>query len=384
MKALSQFIQKQGWSMFGITSFEEIKENLGKHEKIFKEWISHHYHADMDWLKRMEDDRFHPEHQLPDVKSVIILGAIYSNGGPNGRPNRGSNGESDCGTIARYARGKDYHKVLRKKLIELSNWLKKSNVKGLVPGTTRASHVNRFALMEPAVKGSASGGSNVETYVSVDSGPTVDRVLAESAGLGFFGKNSCLIDPSKGSYFFIASLMTNLDLTPTSKKQMPNCGDCMKCQNVCPTGALVAPGQIDARKCISYLTIENKEGIPEKLRSKIGNRLFGCDACQEVCPFNQGRAHHQEVRIEKLEGRNGVGELLDLKEILSIKSDEEFLEKFAGTPLMRAKRRGLLRNACVVAGNSGNKSFIPCLEKLIEREKDEMLKEHARWAVNQL
>ena len=341
---LEEFIKNQGWIMFGIISFEEVRENLKKHEKIFDEWVSHHYQADMDWLERMKEDRFHPENKLPDVKSVIVLGAIYSNGGSNG------------GMIARYARGKDYHKVLKKRLIALSDWLKKSNVKGQM--------------------------SNVETYVSVDSGPTVDRVLAESAGLGFFGKNSCLIDPSKGSYFFIASLMTNLDLTPTSKKPMPNCGSCQKCQNACPTGALVAPGQIDARKCISYLTIENKEGIPEEFRSKIGNRLFGCDACQECCPFNA--VSRSDVLIDQLKSKSGVGESLDLKEILSIKSDEEFLEKFAGTPLMRAKRRGLFRNACVVAGNSGDRTLIPYLEQLIEREKDDMLTDHARWAVNQL
>jgi len=377
---LEQFIGKQGWSMFGIVEFEKIRKNLEKHEKIFQEWVKKGFEADMDYLEKMEDDRYHPDHKLPDVKSVIVLGAIYSDGGSNSGSNSGSNGGSNSGsnggpnggpnggaprrsraTVARYARGRDYHKVLKRKLIDLSNWLKTSNVKG-----------------------SASGGSNVETYVSVDSGPTVDRVLAEAAGLGFFGKNTCLIDPSKGSYFFIASVLTNLELESTSKKHMPNCGDCQNCLKNCPTGALVKPGVLDARKCISYLTIENKEGIPVDLRPKIGNRLFGCDACQEVCPFNVGRAHKQEVRIEKLEGRNGVGESLDLREVLSIRTDEEFKEKFAGTPLMRAKRRGLLRNACVVAGNSDEKSLIPYLEELIERESDKMLKEHAEWGIEQL
>ena len=237
--------------MFGITSFEEIKENLEKHENIFDEWISHHYQADMDWLERMKKDRFHPEHQLPDVKSIIVLGAVYS-ASLKSQVSSESEGE-----VARYARGKDYHKVLKKRLVELACFLETRNPK-----------------------------LEIRTYASVDSGPTVDRVLAETAGLGFFGKNTCLIDPTRGSFFFIASLMTNLDLEPTSKRQMPNCGDSKKCQNACPTGALVAPGQLDARKCISYLTIENKEGIPEDLRSRIGNRLFGCDACQEACPFN--------------------------------------------------------------------------------------------------
>ncbi len=345
---IEAFIRGQGWSMFGVTSFEEISKNLEKHEIVFDDWIQKGFQADMNWLKDMKEDRFHPENKLADVKSIIVLGAIYSN---SGATSRGSNG----GLIARYAGGKDYHKVLKKRLVELARFLETRNSK-----------------------------FEIRSYCSVDSGPMVDRVLAESAGLGFFGKNSCIIDPTKGSYFFIASVLTNLELESTDKKHMPNCGDCMKCQKACPTGALVGPGQMDARKCISYLTIENKEGIPVELRSKIGNRLFGCDICQEVCPFNVGRAHHQEVKIENLKSSHGVGESLDLKQILSIKTDEEFLDQFAGTPLMRTKRQGLLRNACVVAGNSGDKTLISFLEDLLQRESDDMLKEHAQWAIDQL
>ncbi len=151
-----------------------------------------------------------------------------------------------------------------------------------------------------------------------------------------------------------------------------------------PTGAITAPGVIDARKCISYLTIENKGGIPVELRPKLGNRLFGCDICQEVCPFNIGRAGKQEVLIRELKGEYGVGESLDLREVLAIENDEEFLKRFAGTPLMRAKRRGLLRNACVVAGNSGDSELIPYLQQVMDREKDSMIKEHAQWAFQTL
>lgn len=347
-KDIEKFIKGQGWSTFGIVDFLKIKENLKKHEKIFEKWVKKGFEADMDYLKNMQEDRFNPESKLSDVKSAIVLTANYSNS---------LKCESQEGKIARYAHGKDYHKVLKKKLIELSNSLK-----------------SRIENPE----------SKIETYVSVDSGPTVDRVLAEAAGIGFFGKNSCIIDPSRGSFFFIASVFTNIELQSTIKKQMPSCGDCQKCKKNCPTGALVEPGVIDARKCISYLTIENKEGIPKELRSKIGNRLFGCDACQEVCPFNITRAKSQEVTIEKLKSNYGAGGSLGLKEILSIRNDEEFLGKFAGTPLMRAKRRGLIRNACVVAGNSSGKSLIPILEELISREKDDMLIDHATWAMEKL
>ena len=309
---LDKFIQNQGWSMYGIVSFEEIQKNLEKHETIFKEWLKKGYEADMSYLEKMEDDRFHPENKLTDVKSVIVLGALYADSGlriPN---------SANKGVIAKYAAGKDYHKVLKKKLIGLSNWLK-SNVKGQM--------------------------SNVETYASVDSGPTVDRVLAETAGLGFFGKNCNIINPKMGSFFFIASLMTNLELLPTEKMRMPSCGDCRKCMDACPTGAIISPGVIDARKCISYLTIENKGDIPKELHSKIGNHLFGCDECQNCCPFNQRK---QKILIDEFKPENGVGESLDPEEVLSIKTDEEFIEKFAGTPLMRAKLKGLQRNARIV------------------------------------
>lgn len=255
--------------------------------------------------------------------------------------------------MARYARGRDYHKVLKKKLIELSNWLK-------------------------------SKDPMAESYLSVDSGPLADRVLAETAGLGFFGQNACLIHPSKGSFFFIASLLTTLELDPTEKKPMPNCGDCSKCRKACPTGALKGRGVVDANRCISYLTIENKGPIPAELRSKIGHRLFGCDACQESCPFNLGRAHHQRVLIVDLKPDCGAGESLDLAEILSIRTDDEFLRRFAGTPLMRAKRVGLLRNACVAAGNSGDKGLIHNLKKLIADTDNPMIREHAEWAISQL
>jgi len=358
----------EGWSNFGIIPIDQLQVALNKHEGVFEKWIEKSYHAEMEYLKRMQGDRFHPKNKLPDIKSVIVLLATYSSNGERMGDELGTDGlrigdelgtdglriESDAsGLVARYARGRDYHKVLKKRLIRLSKWLKEQD-------------------------------EGVETYLSVDSGPTVDRVLAETAGLGFFGKNSLIIDPRKGSYFFIASLMVNRALPVTPKTRLPNCGDCRKCISACPTDAIVAPGVIDARRCISYLTIENKGGIPVEFRSKLGNRLFGCDICQEVCPFNEGRAHHQKVMIGPLKEESGIGSRLNLKEILSIKTDEQFLEKFAGTPLMRAKRRGLIRNACVVAGNSGDVSLIPYLQNVVEREGDEMLKEHARWGIEVL
>lgn len=343
MNNLSQFIKSQGWSMYAVIDIESLSPQLSKHKIIFEEWVSRGFSADLDYLDNMKEDRFSPENKLSDIKSIIVLMASYNDS--SWVLNRGLN----RGIIARYARGKDYHRVLKKKLIKLSNYLKKQN-------------------------------SSCHTYASVDSGPTVDRVFAEFAGLGFFGKSCNLINPSNGSYFFIASLMTNVELEPTPKKCMPNCGNCNKCQKSCPTRALISPGVIDASKCISYLTIENKGIIPIELRSKIGNRLFGCDICQEVCPFNERK---QVVLIDQIKSENGVGDSLDLKNILSIKNDEEFLNKFAGTPLMRAKRFGLIRNACIVAGNIGDESDIPYLKGVLNG-KNNILKEHADWGIKQI
>ena len=341
-KALAAFIKSQGWSEYGIQPASVVQKALESHETAFERWVQAGYQADMDYLEAMKEDRFHPENKLPDIESVIVLMAWY-----------GQEGNGKGGLVARYARGRDYHKVLKKRLLELSEWLKTQD-------------------------------SELMTYPSVDSGPTVDRVLAEAAGIGFFGKNTNIIDPRKGSYFFIASLMANKRLPKTEKQRMPSCGDCRNCISACPTGAIVEPGVIDARRCISYLTIENRGEIPPEMRDAVGNRLFGCDVCQEVCPFNEGKAGKQEILIEELRSKEGAGDSLDLRELLKIDSDEAYLSRFAGTPLMRAKRRGLLRNACVVAGNSGDKSMIPELELLIEKETDEMIREHANWAIKKL
>ena len=325
MGNLDQFIQNQGWSMYGIVGIDKLKTALEKHKVVFDEWISHHFQADMDYLEEMEEDRFDPERKLPDVKSIIVLGAIYFTESSNGSSDRSPNRSTHWGAVARYAVGKDYHRVLKKRLVALADFLKTLNSK-----------------------------FETRTYASVDSGPTVDRVLAETAGLGFFGKNCNIINPKMGSFFFIASLMTNLDLEPTAVVRMPNCGDCTKCIDSCPTGALISPGVLDARKCISYLTIENKGDIPADLRPKIGNHLFGCDECQKCCPFNQRK---QKVLINEFKPEAGAGGSLDLKMVLSIKTDEEFIKKFAGTPLMRAKRKGLIRNARIVAENSNRLSL---------------------------
>lgn len=248
---------------------------------------------------------------FPDAKTVICLGMNYY------RPQKPL--QKGFGRVARYAFGRDYHKIIGKKLKELEKFIQ---------------------TIDPDTK----------TLSYIDTGPILERALAVSAGLGVIGKNSCLITKEFGSWVFLAEIITNLDLAegyekPRLKGDFPACGSCTRCKDACPTRAIIAPGIIDARRCISYLTIEHKGSISPALARKLKKtrRIFGCDVCQEVCPHNISRQKpttHKELTEPKI-----AGDQLELEKIRAIKTDEEFLHFFAGSPLMRAKRRGLLRNA---------------------------------------
>ena len=237
-----------------------------------------------------------------NTKSVIILGVNYYYDQPKLKSNHGR--------IARYAYGRDYHKIIGKMLKRLET---------------------RIIELKPKTK--------AKSYV--DTGPVLERAYAEQAGLGFIGKNSCLITPEFGSWIFLAVTFTNLKLKPTRKPIKISCGTCTRCVDACPTGAIIAPGVIDANKCISYHTIENKSKIPESIVKKIHKtkRIFGCDICQEACPHNLAR----QKSVPAKNSTKIAGDQLSLKSLAEIKTDQQFLTRFAGSPLMRAKRRGLQR-----------------------------------------
>ncbi len=260
---------------------------------------------------------------LPDLRSILVLAVAYD---AQPQPHPSPNGARTMGRIARYAVGRDYHRVIGKRMRQL----------------------------ESMIRSTAQGPMRI--IRCIDTGPVQERVLAEQAGLGFLGKNTLLILPKGGSFVFLAALLTNLELIPDQPIEW-NCGSCTLCIQACPTQALTEPYRLDARRCISYLTIENRDEIAPELRPKVGDWIFGCDICQEVCPYNRA------VRPEPIEGQtacpwpefrpeNGAGRSLPFEEILHIRTDEEFLARFGGTPLMRAKRQGLLRNAAVALGNS--------------------------------
>jgi epoxyqueuosine reductase len=251
------------------------------------------------------------------------------------------------GKVARYARGADYHDVLRGKLKKLLAWIQCE-----VPGTS---------------------GRGV-----VDTAPLLERDFARRAGLGWFGKNTMLIDKKLGSYFLLGALLLDLELEPDAPFAASHCGTCTACLDACPTEAFVAPGVLDSRRCISYLTIELRGPIPSELREPMGDWVFGCDICQEVCPWNRKAPAGREPALQP---RPDL-EALDIVEILNL-SEEDFRRRFKGTALYRSKRRGLLRNAAIALGNLGDAAALPALEKA-RTDREPLIREAAEWAIERI
>jgi epoxyqueuosine reductase len=241
----------------------------------------------------------------------------------------------------------DYHDVLRARLNRLLDWLHEA----------RPDCVGRGV---------------------VDTAPLLERDFARRAGLGWFGKNTMLLNKRQGSYFFLGALLVNLELTADPPHTASHCGTCTACLDACPTAAFVAPGQLDARRCISYLTIEHKGEIAPELRAGLGDWLFGCDVCQEVCPWNRKTPPGAEPALQGHPDR----EKLDLIEVLGL-SEEAFRRRFRGTALLRTKRRGLLRNAALVLGNTGDAAALPALHRALN-DVEPLVREAARWAIEQI
>lgn len=305
------------------------------HAGAFRSWLDHGHHGDMAWLERNAPKRTQPGLVLDGARSLIVLAASYAEAG------------QDNGPIARYARGADYHDVLAEPLKKLT------------------THVN------------ALGGPDTRSLWYVDTGPILERDFAQRAGLGFAGKHTNLISRSLGNWFFLAEIITTLPLEPDTPEQN-RCGKCTRCLDACPTDALPAPFQLDARRCISYLTIELKGSIPLELRPLIGNRIYGCDDCLAACPWNR---FAREGSLMKAHARTDLAQP-DLLELLAL-DDAGFKARFAGTPILRTKRRGLLRNVCVALGNVGNDQALPALERAT-RDREPLVQEHAVWALEMI
>jgi epoxyqueuosine reductase len=305
-----------------------------------RDWLARGFAGTMDYLDRHGEARRHPASILPEVRSIIMVGMNY-------RPADTEEKRTGQGRISCYARGRDYHEVLRERLRRLLDWLRQER---------------------PDCRGRGV----------VDTAPLLERDFARRAGLGWFGKNTMLINKRLGSYFFLGALLTNLELACDAPHTASHCGSCTACLEACPTQAFVAPGVLDARRCISYLTIEHRGNVPEDLRRNLGDWLFGCDVCQEVCPWNRKAPPGTEPALQ---GRPELMQL-DLIEVLSM-SEETFRQRFRGTALLRTKRTGLLRNAALVLGNRGDAAALPALRRAVE-DPEPVVREAARWAIDRI
>lgn len=300
-------------------------------------WLSLGYQGEMHYLERNLEKRLDPRLVLPGTRSLLCLTLEY------GAEHRTEFSDPRMGRVARYARGRDYHQVMERRLKTLWRRLQLS-----LPGT--------------------------ESRWYVDTGPVLEKYWAAQAGLGWQGKHSTLVSRRQGSWFFLGVMLLTAELEPDAPA--PNfCGTCTRCLDACPTGAVVAPYVVDSRRCISYLTIELKQSIATELRGDMANWIFGCDICQEVCPWNRRAAWEGDPAF-KDSGRN-----YDLVRLARLGPDE-FSEEFRGTPVRRSKWEGFLRNVAVALGNSGLIEAMGILERLARGEG--MVAEHARWAVGRL
>jgi epoxyqueuosine reductase len=367
-----------GFDLVGIAP-----AGIAPHAKDYAAWVASGFAGDMAYLARDPDRRSDLDRVLPGARSIIVVGLNYHT---IDLPDEIKQDPSR-GLIARYAWGVDYHDLMTPRLEELAQFVREE--------------------------------SRIETKVYVDTGPVLERDWAQAAGLGFIGKNTCLIHPRRGSWLFLGVVITDvpLDPSPSDRSNPANsgaspspagernplawgeddaagaevppraaprkdtaqigCGTCTRCLAACPTNAFPAPYVLDARKCISYLTIELKGSIPVELRPLMGNRIFGCDICQDVCPWpTRFAAPTQERAFYPVDLDRAAPKLNDLAQL----SEEDFKRRFAGTPILRAKRRGLLRNVAVALGNWGSTEARAAL-KTLARDPDPLIAEHARWGL---
>ena len=336
---LEAVARAHGFVAFGISDAGAAPQTAER----LNQWLAEGRHGDMIWMESRAAQRGSPQGLWPEVRSVIALGMSYA---PKHDPLALAE-HPDRGRISVYAQGGDYHDVVKRALKAVARWL-------------------------------VAEAPGAEVKVFVDTAPVMEKPLSAAAGLGWQGKHSNLVSREHGSWLFLGAIYTTLDLT-TSNPGRDRCGSCTACQDACPTQAFPAPYQVDARRCISYLTIEHDGPIPHELRRGIGNRVYGCDDCLAVCPWNKfaETAHAHRAFLPRAElVAPSLADLLAL-------DDAGFRQVFAGSPIKRIGRGRMVRNAAIAAGNSGDAGFRPVLERLAEDETP-MVAEAARWALNEL
>jgi len=359
---IKQCARNAGFDLCGIAPIRDFAEL-----QVFPAWIADGKHGEMKYMEAHDEagelKRASLARVAPWARSVIVCAINYNTAHPYSTQVQPE--EANRGWISRYAWAReDYHDAV----------------------------LRRLKQVEDGLRGLDATGDSLQLRSYVDTGPLIERVYAKYAGVGWIGKNTCIINQQLGSWLFLGVILTSLDFTGndsakgdltkdglTADLPAPDrCGTCTRCITACPTQAIVAPGELDARLCISYLTIEKRGEIPDQLRSGMGRHVFGCDICQDVCPWNRKAPATSAAEFEAREGL--VNPELDW---LAEMQQEEFRAVFRGSPVRRTKLSGLRRNAVIAMGNSGDKKFVPTLKKLSE-DPDPVVAEHARWAAARL
>jgi epoxyqueuosine reductase len=323
-----------GFDLVGISPIGPFPESV-----FYPKWLESGYGGEMKYLERQKDAKMTPDSALPGARSVVVCAMNYNVQQPRTSYDRMR------AWISRYAWGEDYHEAVNRKLQQLASWIEQN--------------------------------STHRTRAYVDTGPLLERVYAKYAGIGWFGKNTCIINQRAGSWLFLGCILTDVELEPDAPAP-GRCGTCTRCIDACPTHAILEPYVLDSRKCIAYTTIELRGGIPEADREGIGHHLFGCDICQDVCPWNNKSPYSINPAFAPKQGLFWP----DLKRLLDLNEDE-WRQLVRGTSMKRAKIKGLLRNLMVVAGNSGVREFLPKLQRFFSHE-DEHVRSHAQWAAEKL
>lgn len=361
---IKEYAYTLGFDSVRITSADAFPEA----ERVIKERIAQGLMDGLPWFTAERSEvSCHPDALLPEAQSIITLAMVYLTEQPEQRNDNGPHGR-----ISRYAWGDDYHDIIKNKLYQYAQWLR------------------------DYARGEA--GSEVETRVFVDTGRMVDRAVAQRAGLGWYGKNTNILTKDWGSWVFLAEIVTNLPLQADTPIKT-SCGSCEICLHACPTQALPEAYVLDTPRCISFLTIELRGSIPIELRPLMGNLIFGCDICQEVCPVNKLAEKRLGLREKatltsakakpvpfhpraEFRPRENVGSNPELIPLLSL-TEEQFRERFRHSPIRRTKRRGLLRNVCVALGNSGDPQAIPALCRALH-DSEPLIRGHAAWALGRI
>jgi epoxyqueuosine reductase len=341
---VKRFALAEGAAAVGIARVDDAAAGLA-HGRL-RRWLAEGFAGEMGYLAGQESRRADPRLSLPGARALIA--AAYDYAFPEeDAAHEARRSASGAGRVARYARGRDYHRILPGKLRRVLAFLEAER-----PGT--------------------------RGRVYVDTGPVLERAWAARAGLGWVGKHSLLLRRDGGSWFLLGVILVDCDLAADAPAE-PRCGSCARCLDACPTGAIVAPYQVDARRCISYLTIELRGPIPRPLRALVGDRIFGCDDCQDACPWNE---HAAAARLDDLRARPDLLET-PLADWLDL-GPEDFRARFAGRPIARARRDGFLRNVCVALGNAGRPEAAPALARALARDPSGLVRAHAAWALGRL